>query len=125
MAKDKGIDLAKAAERLDEAQDVVKLTGAAYQSCTKAWNGIRGPNEMKRQMWKATEAARAGWIAAVQAETKHFGVMHAIVEQGDLFNGEGDEAGSPDPASPQGPVGGPGTGIARRGRRPPATPPAN
>lgn len=103
------LDLSKAAERLEEAQDGVKLAHAAYQSCTKAWDGIRGPSDGKRAMWQALTAARKGLVATMKAEAKAFGVMETIVGQGDLFNGDAPAGagGDNDGDGPQGPAGDP------------------
>lgn len=125
MGQDEKLDLSKAAERLEEAQDGVKLAHAAYQSCTKAWDGIRGPSDAKRAMWKALTAAREGMVAAMKVETKAFGVMQTIVGQGDLFNGDAPaDGGGDDDDGPNDPAGGPeasggstSTAVVVRGRR--------
>lgn len=116
---DEKLDLAKAAERLAEAQEGVKLAHAAYQTCTKAWDGIRGPSDAKRLMWKALEAARASFTAAMRTEAKHFGVMQQIVGQGELFNGDGPVEEPAPPDEPPGPRGGApkSTAVVPRGRK--------
>jgi hypothetical protein len=81
----------------------VKLAHAAYQSCTKAWDGIRGPSDGKRAMWQALTAARKGLVATMKAEARAFGVMETIVGQGDLFNGEQPEGGSGSGGDDEGP----------------------
>jgi len=107
MAKTKeDIDPARAAERLAEAQEGLKLAGGAYQSCTKAWTGIQGPSLAKQAMWRAVVAARESLKAATATEEKHFGVMAVLVGQGELFNNDGD--GETPAGAGDGPDGGPG-----------------
>lgn len=86
MADKKPVDPAKAGEKLANAQEAIKLTHAAMQACTKAWDGAPAPGPIKRAAWSALCAMREAFGSAVKEEERHFAVMKAIVGQGDLFN---------------------------------------
>jgi len=112
MGDEKTIDLSKAGDDLESAQEELKQAGAAMQACFKAWRAISGPSPAKRGMWKAAVQAREAFYSAAEAEGKRFGVMLTIVGQGDLFNGEGDESmAGPQGPKPRGPRKPPGTAI--------------
>lgn len=115
MADKKPVDPAKAGEKLANAQEAIKLTHAAMQACTKAWDGAPAPGPIKRAAWSALCAMREAFGSAVKEEERHFNVMKAIVGQGDLFNdGIEQEEKSEKPSSPAGA----GAALAlRRGSR--------
>lgn len=111
------IDLARAAEKHGEAQEDVKLAHAAMQSCSKAWEGIKGPSDARRSMYRAFVEARAGFRAACKREEAQFRVLDEVTRQGELFEFDGGpspESGArvePEAPRPRKP---PGTALARR-----------
>lgn len=113
---EKTIDLPKAAEKLADAQEELKVTHAAMQACAKAWDVIEGPGDGKRAMWAALGHSRAAFQFACRREARAFGVLNTVVGQGDLFNGgegDGSGTGAGGPVEP-GPGSGPSTALARR-----------
>lgn len=102
MAEQQTIDITKAAENLEGALEELKAATAAMQACHKAWRAIMTPCPAKRSMWKAYTVARDAFYSTLESEGKHFGVLTAVVGQGDLFNGEGEDSqGGPKPDGPK------------------------
>lgn len=107
MSDEKTIDLAKAAEKLADAQEEVKLAHTAMQACAKAWDGIDGAGDAKRQMYAAFKSARDSFVHTCKREARAFGILDTVVGQGDLFNdGNGSaHATTEEPRGTQGPIG--------------------